>query len=694
MSLCSSPFPALLSPPNFSFRLRPRKAQLRLAAVSGNQVRDASRLESVQSRMQEFAPSDVQNKDSAAGNGGLDVLYEDGFGNASVNDYFDAAKAISKPDGGPPRWFCPVECGAPIKDSPLLLYLSGADGVGMGLILHHKSLGKVFEVRCLHTPVNDRTPFEGLVRFVDNAVKNEHVMSPNKPIYLVGESFGGCLALAVAVRNPNIDLVLMLVNPATSFEKSQLQPIIPVLEALPSNLHITVPYLLSLIMGDPIKMAMTSVEDDLPLQQTVEQFSNSLTSLLPLLSDLSDIIPRDTLLWKLNLIKSGAAYVNSRMHAIEAEVLVLASGKDNLLPSGDEANRLWASLKNCKVRYFKDSGHTLLLEDGINLLTILKGTTIYRHSRKRDDVKDYLPPSLSDFNKAFNKDNGWYTAATSPVMLSTLKDGRIVRGLSGVPDKGPVLLVGNHMLVGLDLLPIYENFFKEKKVVLRGMGHPFLFSKINEKPRKEISFTDAFSVFGGLPVTPLNIYRLFSMGSFILLYPGGAREALHHKGEEHKVIWPNQPEFVRMAARFGATIVPFGVVGEDDLLELVLDYNDMRNIPFVNDWLKNMNQDVVKLRSDADDEVSNQQLFVPVFLPKIPGRLYYLFGKPIETQGMDIVNDKKKVTDVYLRVKSEVEGIISYLKRKREEDPYRNIIQRTAYQASLGNLAEVPTFEP
>lgn len=37
------------------------------------------------------------------------------------------------------------------------------------------------------------------------------------------------------------------------------------------------------------------------------------------------------------------------------------------------------------------------------------------------------------------------------------------------------------------------------------------------------------------------------------------------QGEEYKVIWPDQPEFVRMAAKFGATIVPFGAVGEDDI---------------------------------------------------------------------------------------------------------------------------------
>lgn len=43
---------------------------------------------------------------------------------------------------------------------------------------------------------------------------------------------------------------------------------------------------------------------------------------------------------------------------------------------------------------------------------------------------------------------------------------------------------------------------------------------------------------------------------------------VYDQGEEYKLFWPDQPEFVRMAARFGATIVPFGVVGEDDLVEV------------------------------------------------------------------------------------------------------------------------------
>lgn len=59
--------------------------------------------------------------------------------------------------------------------------------------------------------------FEGLVKLVEEAIRLEHASRPNTPIYLVGDSFGGCLVLSVAARNPTIDLVLILANPGVPF---------------------------------------------------------------------------------------------------------------------------------------------------------------------------------------------------------------------------------------------------------------------------------------------------------------------------------------------------------------------------------------------------------------------------------------------------------------------------------------------
>lgn len=53
----------------------------------------------------------------------------------------------------------------------------------------------------------------GLLKIAEEAVLAEHTRRPNSPIYLIGDSFGGALALSVAARNPKIDLVLVLANP-------------------------------------------------------------------------------------------------------------------------------------------------------------------------------------------------------------------------------------------------------------------------------------------------------------------------------------------------------------------------------------------------------------------------------------------------------------------------------------------------
>ena len=56
-----------------------------------------------------------------------------------------------------------------------------------------------------------------LVLLVEETARSENHQSPEKPIYLVGESIGGCLALAVAAQNPDIDLVLILANPGKNY---------------------------------------------------------------------------------------------------------------------------------------------------------------------------------------------------------------------------------------------------------------------------------------------------------------------------------------------------------------------------------------------------------------------------------------------------------------------------------------------
>ena len=55
-----------------------------------------------------------------------------------------------------------------------------------------------------------------------------------RPVYLLGESFGGVLALAVATERPELVDRVILVNPATSFPRSVWPVLGPLLPSVPS----------------------------------------------------------------------------------------------------------------------------------------------------------------------------------------------------------------------------------------------------------------------------------------------------------------------------------------------------------------------------------------------------------------------------------------------------------------------------
>jgi hypothetical protein len=162
------------------------------------------------------------------------------------------------------------------------------------------------------------------------------------------------------------------------------------------------------------------------------------------------------------------------------------------------------------------------------------------------------------------------------------------------------------------------------------------------------------------------------------------------KGETHKLFWPEQSEFVRMAARFGCTIIPISSFGEDEVLDIVLDLDDLRRIPFGERLLLTLPQ----IRTEAQGEVADQPIHSPFIFPKLnPGQLYFLFGKPIYTAGRrEELQDREKSAILYEHVKSEVARGLDYLREKRDRDPYRRLLPSRLLQSSGAENEQIPTF--
>ena len=176
----------------------------------------------------------------------------------------------------------------------------------------------------------------------------------------------------------------------------------------------------------------------------------------------------------------------------------------------------------------------------------------------------------------------------------------------------PLLFVANHQLLGLDLGLIISQLIEERGINARGLAHPIVFSgsgsgkggpagtgtansnnrssnNNNSNGQSQLEKRDKngrirednelrggqFETFGAVMVTPRNYYRLMETSQAGLLFPGGVREVFHGKDEAYQLFWPEKVDFVRVAARFNATIVPISAVRAADSANILIDASDM-----------------------------------------------------------------------------------------------------------------------
>lgn len=88
-----------------------------------------------------------------------------------------------------------------------------------------------------------------------------------RPVYLLGESFGGLLCLALAIKLGDYIDRIVLVNPASSFSDSIWPQAGPLLTQLPPEVYKLLPFALAPVLSNPISMAMNDVDIRAPLLQ-------------------------------------------------------------------------------------------------------------------------------------------------------------------------------------------------------------------------------------------------------------------------------------------------------------------------------------------------------------------------------------------------------------------------------------------
>lgn len=234
---------------------------------------------------------------------------------------------------------------------PLFVYLPGMDGTGQLLRSQTAGLELGFDVRCLAIPRKDLTTWDVLTNNVLDLIHSELEKSCHRPVYLCGESFGGCLAMKVATQSPQLFKRIILINPASAFQlRPWLNSLSQLTDLVPSWFYDVgalglLPFLASL--------ARMSSSDRHELLKAMRS------------------VPPETINWRLWLLREFNVD-QKKLQQLTQQVLLIAGGSDRLLPSVSEVERLDDILPNTKTVLLPDSGHACLLEENVNLYDILQ----------------------------------------------------------------------------------------------------------------------------------------------------------------------------------------------------------------------------------------------------------------------------------------------------------------------------------
>ncbi|RCJ20488.1 alpha/beta hydrolase [Nostoc sp. ATCC 43529] len=234
---------------------------------------------------------------------------------------------------------------------PLFVYLPGMDGTGQLLRSQTAGLEVGFDVRCFAIPRKDLTSWDVLTNSVLDLIHAELEKSSHRSVYLCGESFGGCLAMKVAIKAPQLFKRIILINPASAFG---LRPLL--------NWASQITYLVPSGLYDVGALGL------LPFLASLPRISKS--DRHELLRTMRSV-PPETVHWRLSLLREFEID-EEKLRQLKQPVLLIAGGSDRLLPSVTEAKRLGNIIPNTEIVVLQNCGHACLLEQDINLYEILK----------------------------------------------------------------------------------------------------------------------------------------------------------------------------------------------------------------------------------------------------------------------------------------------------------------------------------
>lgn len=234
-------------------------------------------------------------------------------------------------------------------------------------------------------------------------------------------------------------------------------------------------------------------------------------------------------------------------------------------------------------------------------------------------------------------------------------------GLENIPADGPVLLVGNHNLMGaIDAPLLMPAVLRERGRVIRGLAEHVLISVPGVR--------HFLHHYGAVRGTRDNCMALLERGEAVLVFPGGGREAVRRKNEKYLLKWEGRTGFARMALEAGVPIVPVAMIGVDDAFDIVFDGD--------HPVLRPLRWTVQALGLKPDLTPPLLRGVGPTFLPR-PERFYFSAGVPIDPAPWRGASDlDAAATELRDVVRKALEEELKFLLAVRDRDSGRTLFGR------------------
>ncbi len=227
---------------------------------------------------------------------------------------------------------------------------------------------------------------------------------------------------------------------------------------------------------------------------------------------------------------------------------------------------------------------------------------------------DTDPDAYVDYVSRFTVPTGPQVAAAAALTRAWFKP--TFTGIENLPE-GPALFIGNHAFMAIDAALFHLYLYYDYGRYVKGLGDKSLFAN----PQ----YSKLAHAMGGVSGQAPIVQRLMNKGTDLLLYPGGAYEAVKPPGARYQLQWKQRYGFVRLAAEAGYTVVPIASVGPDEYYDHAMSSEAVfRSAPI--QFLIKAGLLPGDLRADLVPPLPTGMLGGP--LPK-PKSTYFSIGKPI-----------------------------------------------------------------